>query len=395
MLGLGLGMGVGNKVPLLPVSEFTSIDAIQPGMVVLDSDGVVKECESVNKYQYAVQTLCSSASLSREICFVKHRADYFEYSVYVPIDSTGTNFARLYFGNRFNAGNAGFPRLIFAAYASLTGEIGAADFTQANVVGTITSPINALDVIVGTGNVEYAVKTRKATGETEDFVTGTHGKESLNSFELWIDDVPFAYSSATVQGKIVCKKLKFQAVCLVGYPSDAETKWMEIVYTGIIESGKYTITVNTRVLLDSDVNVEYAGLLMSPGSLSTQKYAGGIDRFELGAESYTLNSFNGVVVVRPGFDNAACYNQSVICASSFPDYLTIENPYLTNKETAGRYTSRTDKINKIYWLSSNEGWKRFLTGYSASYHTAFEFRHGDATQFDWGINNNQNILLPA
>ena len=40
MLGLGLGMGVGNKAPLLPVSAFPSID---PGALVLDSDGVVKQ----------------------------------------------------------------------------------------------------------------------------------------------------------------------------------------------------------------------------------------------------------------------------------------------------------------------------------------------------------------
>ena len=41
MLGLGLGMGVGNKAPLLPVSALPSIDA--PGALVLDSDGVVKQ----------------------------------------------------------------------------------------------------------------------------------------------------------------------------------------------------------------------------------------------------------------------------------------------------------------------------------------------------------------
>ena len=43
MLGLGLGMGVGNNAPLLPVSAFPTIAAIPPGALVLDSDGVVKE----------------------------------------------------------------------------------------------------------------------------------------------------------------------------------------------------------------------------------------------------------------------------------------------------------------------------------------------------------------
>ena len=44
MLGLGLGMGVGNKASMLPVSAFPSIDAIPPGALVLDSDGGVKAC---------------------------------------------------------------------------------------------------------------------------------------------------------------------------------------------------------------------------------------------------------------------------------------------------------------------------------------------------------------
>ena len=47
MLGLGLGMGVGNKAPLLPVSAFPSVADIPPGALVLDSDGVVKECRWV------------------------------------------------------------------------------------------------------------------------------------------------------------------------------------------------------------------------------------------------------------------------------------------------------------------------------------------------------------
>ena len=43
MLGLGLGMGVGNKAPLLPVSAYPTIADIPPGALVLDSDGVVKK----------------------------------------------------------------------------------------------------------------------------------------------------------------------------------------------------------------------------------------------------------------------------------------------------------------------------------------------------------------
>ena len=49
MLGLGLGMGVGNKAPLLPVSAFPSVADIPPGMVVLDSDGAVKKKVKVMK----------------------------------------------------------------------------------------------------------------------------------------------------------------------------------------------------------------------------------------------------------------------------------------------------------------------------------------------------------
>ena len=43
MLGLGIGMGVGNKAPLLPVYAFPSVSDIPPGALVLDSDGEVKE----------------------------------------------------------------------------------------------------------------------------------------------------------------------------------------------------------------------------------------------------------------------------------------------------------------------------------------------------------------
>lgn len=41
-LGLGLGIGKGNIYP--PVSAFPTVDAIPPGALVLDSDGVVNEC---------------------------------------------------------------------------------------------------------------------------------------------------------------------------------------------------------------------------------------------------------------------------------------------------------------------------------------------------------------
>lgn len=48
MLGLGLGMGVGNKAPLLPVSALPSIDA--PGALVLGSDGVVNKVRFSGNY---------------------------------------------------------------------------------------------------------------------------------------------------------------------------------------------------------------------------------------------------------------------------------------------------------------------------------------------------------
>jgi hypothetical protein len=92
--------------------------------------------------------------------------------------------------------------------------------------------------------------------------------------------------------------VEFVAVCRVGYPSDASTYWQRITYSGVIVAGSYKVNVKTEVLIASDVYIEYAGLLMAPGSQSIQKYGAGFDDFYLDADSYSLNSFNDYVTVR-------------------------------------------------------------------------------------------------
>lgn len=401
MLGLGLGMGVGNGSGLMfvgsgPIASAPSADSYPTGAMWWDTvTGTAYVDSSVSKHFGAIDALCPSYNLTETMCFVKHRNDYKEFSVYVPIDATGTKFTRLYFSNRLNLGKIGFPRLTAATYASLTGTIGVDEFTQSNVATHVASIASILDMIVGSGNVEYAIKTRKASGETEDFVSGIHGAESLDSFIIKLDGVAVDYSTITTQTKLTCKKFEFEAKTRVGYPSDKTNYWMEIVYTGVITRGNYSVNVTTNVIQSSEVYIEYAGLLMAPGSTSTQKYATGFGNFVIENGQYVLNEFNNTINNISGFSDASLYNGSAICHASFPSYSGFNGAYLTNKNIAGRYTSRTDKFNKCYLQSTDEGWRTIAAGYGINVSSSFDFRAGDASAYNWSDDSKRKIWRPV
>lgn len=377
-----------------PIASAPDAGGYPAGVMWWDNvTGITWKNTELNKYDAALNSLCPYYNLSQNICFVKHRNDYKEYSVYVPIDSTGTRFARLYFSNRLNVGNNGLPRLCGALYAGLSGVIGVNDFTQNNSASYISNTSAFVDMLEGYGNVEYAVLTRKDSGSLAGFVTGTHGNESLVSFKLQIDGAEVDYASIP-SSKTVCKTVSFEARCLVGYPSDTSTHWMEIVYYGLISAGTYNVRVKTNVILQSEVNIEYACMIMGAGSTSTQKYGNGTDIFEIDDSTYTLNTFNDAVNIIPGFKNVALRNYSFLVTAKYPDYKNIATEFLSNKQTSGRYVSRVDNLNKAYAQSTDEKWQTVPVGYGNDLTSIFNFRHGDSTSFDWSNNAVRKQWLP-
>lgn len=329
----------------------------------------------------AAYSVADYSEMSKPMCFVKHMDDYVEYSVYMPTDNSGANFARMYFGNRLNVGNAGFPRLNASMFATLAGTIGVDAFTESNASTHLNS---FLDVIMGTGNIEYAVRTREYNGASEDFVSGIHGKETLESFDLFIDGVSFSYSSAVVGTKTVCNELKFVAKTKIGYPSNATDYWCNITYTGILKNGIYSIQVDTEVTKQSDVQIDYVAILMSPGSAATAKYGSGFDTYAIANTDYTLDQFDGVVYTIPSFAEASFRSSTHIVAVTYPTIQqTLASPFVLNPLTVGRLTSRTDKYNKIYFQSKNEAWDVYPIGYRQTAKSNFIIRSGDTSAFSW------------
>ena len=161
-----------------------------------------------------------------------------------------------------------------------------------------------------------------------------------------------------------------------------------MVYTGLLKSGQYDIILNTNHTADAEVDIEYSGIIMSAGSTSTQKYATGIDNWEIGQDSYLLNTFNSSVFVVDGFKDCGIYNNSFLCCANYPTNTNATQAGL------GRYTSRTDKFNKAYISSDVEGWQTILSGTQNTFKSVFSLRYGDKSGFDWTNNDLRQDLVP-
>jgi len=340
-----------------------------------------------------VDSIYDESLLSDDIVFVKHRDDYKEFSCYLPLVSS-SEWSRHYFSNRLNTGNDGFCRLVFASHASLTGSVGDS-FTENNTNTHVPSISGVQDVIVGTGNTEYAVKCRRFDGAQEEFVSGTHGHETLIDFKIFVDDVEKDYvSDFVLNARNVCKKLQFIATTRLEF-KDSTNQWAEVVYNCTLDKFGYSFTVDREIIANAEVETDYLDLFMVPNTQSTQKYGLGFDDIAYsGARTKLLNTYNNSQIYSNGFHKCAFYNSELAVYSEQKNLSKTLEHYSdlnTDNSKVSLLTSRTDKFSKCYNIAYTPIWQTLSIGDILSSDRFVKIRKGSNVDLlPWGNDESLN-----
>ena len=353
---------------------------------VFHNDGVLYDDNSL-LYRNALN-VAQTDNISNCV-FVKHRSDYKEFSIYVPSDNSGANWLRYYFSNRLNVGNNGFPRLSFVSTATLSGSIGDA-FTESNPSTHVSTIASVLDVVCGTGNLEYAIKIREDSGSLADFVSGTHGRETLDNFTLYIDGVLVDYANYTNNARYVINDINFIAETTCVYP-DSSVQTMNISYDCSLSNMGYNYDVTRTMLKDVECEIEYAVMLISPGSTNTQRYGSGFESFSLvGDRLTTLNTYDNSVTNDFASQEFAITNSDFVVYQKNESLRDIYAKYadkISNYANLSVLTSRTDKFNKAYNQTFNTGWVIIEAGDVLNFSGEILIRKGDTTPLRWGVSD--------
>jgi hypothetical protein len=215
----------------------------------------------------------------------------------------GTYYLHVRLLNTKNSLATDFRMYDFGAFGFDTGAAGVLG-TDAFDDGAISnaSMTSGDRTMIGTGNLEQAIKVRKV-GETantsaDQFVGGTHGFESAPSSLVYrIDGAPIDFAGGAVGATWTGASFDLSFATTLRFPSDASSFATSTQTLAVSRTG-YEATVTRTTLAESIISEDYSLMLNVPDTTATDGLDGGCDDWVIGParEAIAANNQNNAAL---------------------------------------------------------------------------------------------------
>lgn len=208
--------------------------------------------------------------------------------------------------NTKNAASTGF-RVYDAGLVqyneAIGGTVGTDEFDDMGVPSNYQGTIPAGTLLMGTGNLEQAIKVRRTTDApgTEEFVGGTHGFESpLTGLSFELDGVAINYAGALANASFFGSSLKVGFTTQLRFPTGAIQEWATSTFLMRLSPAGYSVEVTRAVTASAVVYDDYTGMFVVPNTqagVASLGVDGGFLNWAIdGENNRTFTAYNNSVV---------------------------------------------------------------------------------------------------
>jgi hypothetical protein len=225
-------------------------------------------------------------------------------------------------------------------------------------LGHIDTNPPAGNVLIGTGNIEQAVKVRK-TGDApgvEEFVGGTHGFEGAPASLVYkVSDSTIDFAGGSLNAEWTGTSFGLTFTTTLKFPSDSST-WATNSWSYLIDRGGYRSDFTRTTSATAVIYEDYAAMLMMPNrSTSNIGYAGGVN-FGFAKPFRTRDKYpaeSDETTIIPRADKFQWYNGAYLASLEMLDWPEVLEAYGESITASGltRVQTRTDKYIKVYQLA--------------------------------------------